>query len=256
MENEKQLFKDKSEDRKYLTITPNIIINGYSATESGVYTYIKKRAGEDGQFFETAFNTAKSLKISKPTYLKIRNILEKDNRIKFAGWRRGKTHPIKIYEIVDIWKENVNQYKEKRKVKNTTTSPFIQKERSKIEPLERSKIDTQKKNPLEEEPTILATQAVARKDQVIFDLIELFKPINPTYERLFSNKTQRQSLERLVKKFGKEKVENMIKSLPKIFGKPYAPRISTPYLLEQKLADLISYFQREKSKPLKIVKIR
>jgi len=254
MEDEKQLFKDKSEDRKYLTITPNIIINGYSAIESGVYTYIKKRAGENGQFFETAFNTAKTLKISKPTYLKIRNTLEKDNRIKFVGWKKGKTHPIKIYEIVDIWKENINQYENKRKVKNTTTS---QKERSKILPLERSKIDTQKKNPLEEEPTILATPAVvARKDQVIFDLIELFKPINPTYRRLFGNTTQRASLERLVKQFGREKIENMIKYLPKIFGKPYAPRITTPYLLEQKLADLIAYTKQEQSKGPKVFKLR
>jgi len=148
MEEEKQLFKDRSGDREYYTVTPNIIINGYSAVESGVYAYIKKRAGEDGQFFETAFNTARALKISKPTYLRIRNVLEKDNRIKFVGWRRGKTHPVKIYEVVDIWPENIKHYEE-RKVKNTTTSS---KEGSKIEPLERSKIDTQKKNPIEEEP--------------------------------------------------------------------------------------------------------
>ena len=102
-----------------------------------------------------------------------------------------------------------------------------------------------------------ATPAVvARKDQVIFDLIELFKPINPTYERLFSNKTQRASLDRLVKKFGREKIENMIKYLPKIFGKPYAPVITTPFELEKKLANLISYIQQEKSKGPKVFKLR
>jgi len=100
----------------------------------------------------------------------------------------------------------------------------------------------------------LATQGIAGKE--INDLIEFFKPINPTYERLFSNKTQRQALERLVKKFGREKVEQMIKYLPKIFGKPYAPRISTPYLLELKLADLLGYLQQEKLKPPKGVIIR
>ena len=103
----------------------------------------------------------------------------------------------------------------------------------------------------------LATPAVvARKDQVIFDLIELFKPINPTYQRLFGNITQRASLERLVKQFGREKIENMIKYLPKIFGKPYAPRITTPYLLEQKLADLIAYTKQEQSKGPKVFKLR
>jgi hypothetical protein len=100
----------------------------------------------------------------------------------------------------------------------------------------------------------LATSLVVADN--INPLIELFKPINPTYTRLFANKTQRQALERLVKQFGQEKVENMINYLPKIFGKPYAPRITTPYLLETKLADLIAYRQQEKSKKPKIVKIR
>ena len=214
MEDEKQLFKDKSEDRKYLTITPNIIINGYSAIESGVYTYIKKRAGENGQFFETAFNTAKTLKISKPTYLKIRNTLEKDNRIKFVGWKKGKTHPIKIYEIVDIWKENINQYENKRKVKNTTTS---QKERSKILPLERSKIDTQKKNPLEEEPNISKEIEKSKispsyGNEDINYLIEKFQELTGLKKLDGSQKQNRRYCWLCLKKFGeKEKVEQLIK---------------------------------------------
>jgi hypothetical protein len=36
--------------------------------------------------------------------------------------------------------------------------------------------------------------------------------------------------------------------LPKIIGKPYAPRITTPLQLEQKLADLIVYLKQEKNK--------
>ena len=101
---------------------------------------------------------------------------------------------------------------------------------------------------------VLATPSIAGKE--LNDLIELFKPINPTYQRLFGNKSQRASLERLEKQFGQEKVKNMIGYLPQIFGKPYAPRITTPYQLEQKLADLIAYRQQEKSKGPKIVKIR
>jgi hypothetical protein len=76
------------------------------------------------------------------------------------------------------------------------------------------------------------------------DLIELFKEVNPSYDRLFGNKTQRAALERLVKKFGPEKVESMIKGLKGIFGRPYAPSITTPYLLETKLADYINYLKK------------
>ncbi len=102
----------------------------------------------------------------------------------------------------------------------------------------------------------LATPSVAeRKDQVIFDLIEKFKAVNPTYERLFGNTTQRGALERLVKKFGKEQIGKMIDYLPKIFGKPYAPVITTPYLLEQKFANYINYVQKEKGRGSKVIKI-
>jgi len=79
-------------------------------------------------------------------------------------------------------------------------------------------------------------------------LIEKFKQVNPSYERLFSNKTQRAALERLVKKHGREKIENMIDYLPKIFGKPYAPVIFTPYQLENKLGQLISFIKKNVNK--------
>ena len=74
--------------------------------------------------------------------------------------------------------------------------------------------DTKKKDTNIEGYKELATPIVAGKE--INDLIELFKPINPSYERLFANKTQRQALERLVKKFGAEKVKNMIECLSHI----------------------------------------
>lgn len=88
-------------------------------------------------------------------------------------------------------------------------------------------------------------------------LIGLFKEINPNYERLFANKTQRSALERLVGKFGKEKVERMIKFLPEIFSRPYAPTITTPLELEKKLANLIAFLQKEKmiNEQYKIAKI-
>ena len=35
---------DESGDKEFFTIIPNIIINSYSAIESGVYSYIKKRS--------------------------------------------------------------------------------------------------------------------------------------------------------------------------------------------------------------------
>ena len=79
-------------------------------------------------------------------------------------------------------------------------------------------------------------------------MIDLFKEVNPTYERFFKMKGQREPLERLLKKYSYEQVGQMIKLLPKIIERPYAPQITTPYQLEQKLGNLIAYFKREKIK--------
>lgn len=103
----------------------------------------------------------------------------------------------------------------------------------------------------------IAIQRIAeRKDQDVFDLINLFKPINPSYERLFRNKTQRTAIERLIKKFGKDKVEKIIKYLVEIFGSPFAPRITTPYALEQKLGDLIAYIKQKSEEKINFVDLK
>lgn len=86
-------------------------------------------------------------------------------------------------------------------------------------------------------------------------LIELFKPINPSHDRLFSNKTQRSALERMIKKYSYQKVEAMIKALPEIVGKPYAPTITTPYQLETNLGKLILFVKKEEIKTPLIAKI-
>ncbi len=79
-------------------------------------------------------------------------------------------------------------------------------------------------------------------------LIEKFKPINPSYERLYSNKTQRSALERMVKKWGVEKVGAMIDQLPQIITQKGAPRPTTPYQLEEKLGAIKAFLDQNKQK--------
>jgi hypothetical protein len=86
-----------------------------------------------------------------------------------------------------------------------------------------------------------------RKDQEIWDIINLFKSVNPSYERLFSNKTQRASVERLLAKYGVDKLSATISALPEIIIKPYAPQITTPKELEDKLGKLLLFVNQEKS---------
>jgi hypothetical protein len=78
-------------------------------------------------------------------------------------------------------------------------------------------------------------------------LIELFKEVNPSYSKLFANKTQRGSAERLLKTHGLPKLSGLIKLLPQMNGDKYAPVITTPVQLEDKLGQLIAYGQRKQN---------
>jgi hypothetical protein len=77
--------------------------------------------------------------------------------------------------------------------------------------------------------------------------IDMFKTINPTHENLFRNKTERASAERLLKKFGMEKMKSTLENLPDIISLPYAPAITTPYELEKNLGKLILFVNKNKN---------
>ncbi len=90
----------------------------------------------------------------------------------------------------------------------------------------------------------ITTDVVNKKININF-FLGLFKCINPSYDRLYVQKGQRDAMERLVKKYGEQKVENMIRALPGIVSKKYAPQITTPYTLEAKLGDLLMFMKKE-----------
>ena len=77
-------------------------------------------------------------------------------------------------------------------------------------------------------------------------LIKLFKSVNPSYEKFYSNKTQRSALQRMVDKYGEEKVRGFISYLPIINEDKYAKGKSiTPLQLEDNLAHLVNHFKQK-----------
>jgi len=117
-----------------------------------------------------------------------------------------------------------------------------------------SKKDNSKKDIVKKNKIILHSKtSFAGSD--LNSLLELFKPINPSYERLYSNTTQRGALERLVKKYSVKKIKEILKALPKLVVKPFCPQISTPYQLETKLGNLISFYNQSQNKQPKITKL-
>lgn len=80
----------------------------------------------------------------------------------------------------------------------------------------------------------------------INSLIKLFEPINPNYKILFKNLSQRKALERMVKEHSFRKVKEVIIVLPEIICQKYAPQISTPITLENKLGQLLIFIKQNK----------
>lgn len=92
--------------------------------------------------------------------------------------------------------------------------------------------------------------AVAVADD-LNSLIGMFREVNPSYEKLYRNTTQRKALQDMLKTHGRDKVEWSINYAKQVYGKQYAPQITTPVQLEQKLGSLIAYAKsREDKKPI------
>lgn len=99
----------------------------------------------------------------------------------------------------------------------------------------------------------IATQSVAGSDMQ--RLLDLFKEVNPSYARLFPNKNQRAALERIIKIHGIDKTEKIIKLLPASNRAQYAPTITTPIDLENKLGALAAYWQKQKGRGSMLIRI-
>lgn len=244
-------IKDDSGDRDFFTIIPNYIINHSTANDRALYLEMKRFAGEDGKCFATQETMQKRLEIGKIAFNKSLNYLIKKGWINFLGLTGGKTRPIKTYKINNIWKENSDYYKKippKTEVSlggeiPPRTDGDTSQNGSKIPPRTAVEEDPSLSKNQEEED---ATQSVAGKE--INEIIDLFKTINPSYQKLFRNKNQRAAIERMLKEHGREKLEWAINVLSKTNLQKYMPIITTPIQLEDKLAILIFNLKKESFK--------
>lgn len=132
-------ISEETPDREYFTLVPNYIVNHSSIWEQGIYLTMKRIAGEGGKCFATHETIARMLQISRPSVSRTIPKLINRGWIKEAGTHQGKTHPVKEYQIVDLWKMNSDFYHDQkiRKPENisfeankkdtSTTEPKIRK---------------------------------------------------------------------------------------------------------------------------------
>ena len=249
MKNQKIEIIDESGDKKYFSQLPHYILNHSTANDQALYWQMKRYSGETGKCFATSETIMKKLGIGRKAFNKSLKYLLDKGWIKHIGKTQGKTRPINTYAIVDIWKLNILHYEEISPKRTVSSKKKIGVE---------SKVDKSPKNTkisaertVEEEPykeehnNKIAKQGFAGSD--LNKLIDLFEPINPSFERLFKNTTQRDSLERLAKKHGVDKIEWTIKVLSKTNFMKFAPTITTPLQLEDKLGTLILFLRKEKT---------
>lgn len=87
------------------------------------------------------------------------------------------------------------------------------------------------------------TKETITKDINIY--IANFKKINPTYEIIYKNTTERGALERLIKKFGWSDIEAKINFLAQYKNDKYCPQAFTPYQMERKWPQLEAYILKK-----------
>ncbi len=257
MEKQTIKFEDNSGDKEFFTIIPNYVLNHSTSTDQSLYSQLKRLAGESGD--KTCYPSFKYLKkqmgVGSAKLKESFKYLIKYKWIDDLGKRqvptKGGSQWINVYRVNNIWKMNMDYYHNKSKgvsnqtpLEETKGVPEMNKgipESAKGCPVIGAKERTYKRT----KERTLATK-VAEKIS-INDLIDLFKDINPSYEKLFKNKTQRSVIERLVAKFGELKLKKLIKILPKTNKMQYAPSITTPLQLEDKMGSLKVFLEKRET---------
>lgn len=145
-----------------------------------------------------------------------------------------------------------------RMVYEITFDPDAQKGQQATDPIDRNgkvpKRQSAKRGSISNKEPVQTKELVQTENICdVNTLIDGFREVNPSFARLFSNRTQRAAIERMVKAHGCEKTQSTIAFLKISNGRPYAPVITTPLELERNLGRLVAWSQREKQSAVGIV---
>jgi hypothetical protein len=241
---------DESNDRLYFTIVPNYVLDNSSAVVQALYAQIKRLAGDRGTTKCSRDFLCRKLNITKPTLLKTIKYLLDHNWIYEAEIQKVQTaggkQKMKSYGIVDLWGRNFEFYDKGGKKE---TPPFNQK--GVKNNLKGGKKETHKEEPVEEElVTTDIPDGISGKE--LNELIDLFEPLNPFFQDLFKNKTEREALRHIAEKLTTEKTRQLLMILPDVCSRPFFPKITKPTELKRDLGKIIQRMREEKSKKINI----
>jgi hypothetical protein len=246
---QQKLFKIRDKRQKGWFYLDNEYLNGLGK-EMGpigiaVYVSLCRHADQDQKCFPAQQTIAEEIGVGTRTVVNYLGRLEERNVIRK---KRERTNDGK-------WLNNVYYLIDKTEwvypsARDADGKPSANKDKAKCRKMQsqvhQMHTNNTNKKYTNSNNTNIATQSVAGKD--INNLIDLFESVNPTHNRLFKNKTQRKAIEDLVKKWGKDKIEWIIKVIPKTNEMKYAPTITTPIQLADKLGNLVAFIKKSKIK--------
>ena len=85
----------------------------------------------------------------------------------------------------------------------------------------------------------------------IAEIQDLFKIVDPNWRRMFRRMNQKQAVDRMIAEHGREKIEAVIKFLPRNNGTPFAPKITNPIQLEEDWGKMQAFWAQEKQRSRK-----
>jgi hypothetical protein len=154
---------------------------------------------------------------------------------------RKKLKSGRVEYLVKFSKKPITENKEEALAENKPIADFAKEGKSQLAKI--GTISNKEKETKKEEDK----EGEAPAWTEVNEIIDLFKAVNPSWERLFKNSTERQSAARLLNRYGREWIEKIVAWLPRVNGQPYAPTVTSPWQLESKIAALKAYADKQRS---------
>lgn len=248
----KIIVEDGSGDKMYFTILPNYVLNHSTLWDREVYSQMKRIAGEVGECFMSEVNLAKQCGMSRKRLRKSIGYLLEHKWIEGVGTNEAnKYNPFglgsKKYRITNIWSLNNKFYEDKKNLSpkhNLTQEPVLVES----EPVLQDTVRKTESRRTDFKKTEQSSVVPKVDGMVINKFIDAFKPVNPSWERIFSNTTERTVAARMILKHGRESMIELVAALPGVITLPFAPRITTPTQLERKFGELMIFMKQEANK--------
>lgn len=238
---------DESGDKKYFTIVPNYILNHSTGVTQALYLQMKRLANDNEICYASEKYFMDKLGVGRKAFKNSLQYLLDHEWIKFSGIKEAPTNGgkqgIKTYKIIDLWSLNIGHYSKGVSERTPHTQSEGVSERTSRGVQKNTKGCSSSGQRRTTTKNIKKEHLQATELPGVNEVLGLFKEFNPAIK--FSNKTQRKACESILKEKGLEDAIKIVSYASKVQGERYAPSITTPLQLWDKMAQLQIYFEKE-----------